>query len=174
MVWEVTTDSRFASRCSLVFFESKKKKVKNVKKTLSGEQSFLSGMAFSVRVACHSRSWLNELSLKCHLFLRPPPPPPTGGKAKETTSLVFQGHPTTILGKYLFGRRFACLPLLGFPTSKKWYNCPFLTDFLLFKGHLEFLGAFLLAEIFEKITFDPYNFRITRLSARKSEQMKHF
>ena len=23
----------------------------------------------------------------------------------------------------------ACLPLLGFRTSKKWYNCPFLTDF---------------------------------------------
>ena len=69
---EVITDSRFASRCSLVFFESKKKVVKNVKKTLSGEQSFLSGMAFSVRVACHSRSWLNELSLKCHLSLRPP------------------------------------------------------------------------------------------------------
>ena len=76
MVWEVTTDSRFALRCSLVFFESKKKKVKNVKKTLSGEQSFLSGMAFSVRVACHSRSWLNELSLKYHLSLRPLPPPP--------------------------------------------------------------------------------------------------
>ena len=76
MVREVTTDSRFASRCSLVFFKSKKKVVKNVKKTLSGEQSFLSGMAFSVRVACHSRSWLNELSLKCHLSLRPPPSPP--------------------------------------------------------------------------------------------------
>ena len=23
----------------------------------------------------------------------------------------------------------ACLPLLGFSTFKKWYNCPFLTDF---------------------------------------------
>ena len=31
-----------------------------------------------------------------------------------------------------------------------------------------------LAEIFEKVSFDPYNFRITRLSARKSEQMKSF
>ena len=42
------------------------------------------------------------------------------------------------------------------------------------KGHLEFSGAFFLAEIFDKVSFDPYNFRITRLSARKSEQMKNF
>ena len=42
------------------------------------------------------------------------------------------------------------------------------------KGHLEFPGAFSLAEIFEKLCFDPYNFCITRLSARKSEQMKNF
>ena len=34
------------------------------------------------------------------------------------------------------------------------------------KGHLEFSGAFFLAEIFEQVSFDPYNFRITRLSAR--------
>ena len=34
------------------------------------------------------------------------------------------------------------------------------------------LGSLFLAEIFEKVSFDPYNFRITRLSARKSEQMK--
>ena len=39
---------------------------------------------------------------------------------------------------------------------------------------LEFSGAFFLAEIFEKVSFDPYNFRITKLSARKSEQMKSF
>ena len=33
-----------------------------------------------------------------------------------------------------------------------------------------------MAEIFEKVnvSFDPYNFQITRLSARKSEQMKNF
>ena len=31
-----------------------------------------------------------------------------------------------------------------------------------------------IAEIFEKVRFNPYNFRITRLSARKSEQMKNF
>ena len=35
-------------------------------------------------------------------------------------------------------------------------------------------GSLFLAEIFEKVSFDPYNFRITRLSARKSEQMKSF
>ena len=43
-----------------------------------------------------------------------------------------------------------------------------------FAGFLEFSGAFFLAEIFEKVSFDPYNFRINRLSARKSEQMKIF
>ena len=31
-----------------------------------------------------------------------------------------------------------------------------------------------MAEIFEKVSFDPYNFQITRLSTRKSEQMKNF
>ena len=31
-----------------------------------------------------------------------------------------------------------------------------------------------MAEIFEKVRFDPYNFRIGRLSVRKSEQMKKF
>ena len=31
-----------------------------------------------------------------------------------------------------------------------------------------------MAEIFEKVSFDPYNFRITRLSSRKSEQTKKF
>ena len=31
-----------------------------------------------------------------------------------------------------------------------------------------------MAEIFEKVSFDPYNFRITRLSARKSEQKQNF
>ena len=31
-----------------------------------------------------------------------------------------------------------------------------------------------MAEIFEKVSFDTYNFRITTLSARKSEQMKIF
>ena len=35
-------------------------------------------------------------------------------------------------------------------------------------------GSLFLTEIFEKVSFDPYNFRITWLSARKSEQMKNF
>ena len=43
--------------------------------------------------------------------------------------------------------------------------------FLPQKGHLEFSGTFFLAEIFEKVSFDLYDFRITRLSARKSKQM---
>ena len=50
-------------------------------------------------------------------------------------------------------------------------NYTFVTDF---KGHLEFSGAFFLAEIFKNVSFDPYNFWIARLSARKSEQMKKF
>ena len=51
---------------------------------------------------------------------------------------------------------------------------PIFNGFLPWKSHLEFSGAFFLAEILEKVSFDPYNFRITRLSARKSEQMKNF
>ena len=47
-------------------------------------------------------------------------------------------------------------------------------DFLPQKDHLEFSGALFLAKIFENVSFDPYNFRIIRLSARKSEQMKNF
>ena len=38
---------------------------------------------------------------------------------------------------------------------------PILTNFYPKKGHLEFSGAFFLAEIFEKVSFDP-------------EQMKNF
>ena len=51
---------------------------------------------------------------------------------------------------------------------------PIFNGFLPEKGHLELSEAFFVAEIFEKEGFDPYNFRITRLSARKSEQMKNF
>ena len=39
---------------------------------------------------------------------------------------------------------------------------------------LPYANILFLAEIFEKVSFDPYNFQITRLSARKSEQMKTF
>ena len=31
-----------------------------------------------------------------------------------------------------------------------------------------------IAEILEKVRFNPYNFRITRLSARKFEQIENF
>ena len=51
----------------------------------------------------------------------------------------------------------ACLPLLG-----------------LFEHLKNGIIPFFLAEIFKKISFDPYNFRISKLSARKSEQMKNF
>ena len=90
-----------------------------------------------------------------------------------------KGHLTSIFGKYLFGRRFEiqnfqniCCKISYLPTSagrdfrksKKWYNCPFLTDSYPKKvTQSEILGAFSLAEIFEKVSFDPYNIRITRL-----------
>ena len=51
---------------------------------------------------------------------------------------------------------------------------PIFNGFLPFEGHLEFSGTFFVAEIFEEVSFDPYNFRITVSSARKSEQMKNF
>ena len=98
----------------------------------------------------------------------------------------YQGHPTSIFGKYLFGRRFeiqnfqnicckiSCLPASPriFEHLKNGIIAQFLTDLYPKK-----LGAFFLAEIFEKVNFDPHNFlnfRITRPSARKSEQMKNF
>ena len=36
------------------------------------------------------------------------------------------------------------------------------------------MGAVFLAEILEKVILDPYNFRITRLSATKFGQTKNF
>ena len=39
---------------------------------------------------------------------------------------------------------------------------PIFNGFLPKKGHLEFSGAFFLAQIFEKASFDPYNFRIDK------------
>ena len=99
----------------------------------------------------------------------------------------WQGHPTSIFGKYLFGRRFEiynfrniCCKISCLPASPRIFDHlkPGITalfkGFLLWKGHLEFSIAFFLAENFEKVSFDAYNFRITRLSARKSKQMKNF
>ena len=71
------------------------------------------------------------------------------------------------------------LPLAMGKTGKRkrknrdrWYESS--RDEVTFNLLLEFSGAFFLAEIFEKVSFDPYDFRITRLSARKSKQMKTF
>ena len=62
----------------------------------------------------------------------------------------------------------ACLPLqLGFSNILKMVQLPIFNGFLPLIGHLKFSGAFFLAEIFGKVGFDPYNFRIARLSARK-------
>ena len=47
---------------------------------------------------------------------------------------------------------------------------PIFNGFLPKHGHLEFSAAFFLAEVFEKVSFDPYNSRINRLSAKKSEK----
>ena len=47
-------------------------------------------------------------------------------------------------------------------------------DFYPLKGHLEFSGAFFLAEIFEKVSFDPYNFQITRPSDGNPNRWKIF
>ena len=47
---------------------------------------------------------------------------------------------------------------------------PIFNGFLPLKGHLEIAGAFFLAEILEKVLIPI----ITRLSARKSEQIKNF
>ena len=94
-----------------------------------------------------------------------------------------QGHPTTIFGKYLFGGRFEihnfrniCYKISCLPAPPRIFEhlnngiIAHFNGFLPLKGHLESSGAFFLAEILEKVSFDPYNFRITRLSARNFEQ----
>ena len=98
-----------------------------------------------------------------------------------------QVHPRSIFWKYLFGRRFEDLEFLEhflynfcLPASPRIFE--HLKNGLIahfqrtspVKGRLEFSGTFLLAEIFGKVSFDPYNFRITKRSARKSKQIKNF
>ena len=75
----------------------------------------------------------------------------------------------SIFGKYLFGRRdlrcrifgafvvkfLACLPLLGFSNPPKMVKLPIFNGVLPSQSHLEFSEAFSLAEIFEKVSFDP-------------------
>ena len=77
-----------------------------------------------------------------------------------------------ILGTFVV-KFLACLPLLGFGNILKNGIIDHFHRIFTLKGHLEFSRAFFLAEIFEKVSFDPYNFWISRLSARKSEQMKN-
>ena len=100
---------------------------------------------------------------------------------------IAQAHPTSIFGKYLFGIRFEilnfrniCCKISSLPASPRIFEhlkngiiAHFKRIFTL-KSSPRISGAFFLAEIFEKVSFHPYNFRITRLSARKSEQMKNF
>ena len=68
----------------------------------------------------------------------------------------------------------ACLPLLRFSNIYKNGVLANFNGYVPWKGHLEFSRALFLAEIFEKVRFDPYNFPITSFSARKSEQIKNF
>ena len=63
--------------------------------------------------------------------------------------LIKQGHPTSIFGKYLFGKRFEienfrniCCKISCLPASKKWYNCLFLTCFYPKKVTYNFRGLF--------------------------------
>ena len=80
---------------------------------------------------------------------------------------------STIFGTFVVNFLLAFLSQ-DFRTSKKWYNCQIFNGFLPYKGHLEFSRALFLAKIFEKASFGPYNFQITRLPARKSEGIKNF
>ena len=82
-----------------------------------------------------------------------------------------QGHPKSIFGKYLFRRRFEIQKFRNFSCK---ISCLPASPRIIEHQCLEFSGAFFLAEIFENVSFDPYNFRITTLSARKSEKMKTF
>ena len=60
----------------------------------------------------------------------------------------------TIVVKFL-----ARLRVLGFSNIWKRYNCQFLTDFYPKRSPRIFGSLFFLAEIFEKVSFDTYNFR---------------
>ena len=68
--------------------------------------------------------------------------------------LRFQGHPTSIFGKI--------------SVRKMIWDRIF--------QHLKngIIGSLFSGWNFRKVSFDPYNFRMTGLSARRSEQMKNF
>ena len=76
-----------------------------------------------------------------------------------------------IFGKYLFGRQFAisnfrniCCKISCLPASPRIFEhlkngiTAIFNGFLSWRGHLEFSGAFSLAEIFENVSFDPHHF----------------
>ena len=98
-----------------------------------------------------------------------------------STTTVASGAPNVNFGKYLFRRRFEiqnfrniCCKISFLPASPMifehiWHNCPLLTDSYPKRVTKNFREPF-----FQKVSFDPYNFRITGLSARKSDQMKNF
>ena len=81
---------------------------------------------------------------------------------------------SSIFGTFVV-KFFACLPLLGFShVLKNGIIARFKRIFTLKRSPRIFGSSFFLPEIVEKVSFDPYHFRIIRLSARKSEQMKTF
>ena len=96
--------------------------------------------------------------------------------ADNTKFIIKQGHPTSIFEKYLFGRRFeiynfrnicckiSCLPACPriFQHKKKGMISHF-KRLITLKWTPRIFGISFLAETFEKASFDPYNFRITRL-----------
>ena len=101
--------------------------------------------------------------------------------------LLNRGTQRQFSKKYLFGRRFEnqnfrniCCKISCLPASPRIFEhlkngiIAYFNGFFTRKRSPRIFGAFFLAEIFEKVSFDPYNFRITRPSARKSEQMKKF
>ena len=87
-----------------------------------------------------------------------------------------QGHPTSIFRKYLFGRQFEiwnfrniCCKINCLPASPRIFEHlknGIITRFeqiFTLKMSPRIFGSlfFCMAEIFEKVSFDPYNFRIT-------------
>ena len=104
-----------------------------------------------------------------------------GGAGDRGTQLQFSENICSEedLRSRIFGTLFCC-KLSCLPASPKIFErlkngiiAPFQWIFTP-KRSPRIFGSLFQAEIFEKVSFDPFNFRITRLSARKSEQMKNF
>ena len=107
----------------------------------------------------------------------------------NTKFIIKHGHPTSIsenicseddLRSTIFGtvvvKFLTCLPACPriFQRRKKNGIIAYFKRIFTLKWTPRIFRISFVAEIFEKVSFDPYNFRITRLSARKSEQMKNF